>query len=116
VKNIQVRYGKESVVLRLPDYVQELSIQEPEVDIDKQAFMSSLDKLSGERAGSASGSFAIIVSDKTRLCGYQRILPWVTETLEKKGVASVSGDLKMWQTWRFENVNPSSSFSSKSNK
>lgn len=58
---------------------------EPMHDIDESAFRSRLHQLLAPalEAGPGDGSIAIVVADKTRLCGYPTILPWVVETLQE---------------------------------
>lgn len=82
--NVQLKYGKEVVSLSLPESGKELAIQEPEVDIDEKKFREGFVKLLQGR--NCPETVAIVVADKTRLCGYDQILPWVTDELEAVGV------------------------------
>jgi nickel-dependent lactate racemase len=61
-----------------------LQIREPEYTINKDTFCTNfLFRLSAaERDFSNVG---IVVSDKTRLCGYTMYLPWIVEMLEQAG-------------------------------
>lgn len=79
-----LKYGKQEFTFTVPDSSEVLTVQEPEYNIDKEAFCNSFSaSLPGEKA--RYSNVAIIVADKTRLCGYPEFLPWVIETLAKKG-------------------------------
>jgi len=82
--NFTLKYGKQEFTFKVPDSSEVLTVQEPEYNIDKEAFCNSFSaSLPDEKA--KYSNVAIIVADKTRLCGYPEFLPWVIETLAKKG-------------------------------
>jgi lactate racemase len=82
--NIQLKYGRKQVSFSLPSTAVLPEFKEPEYDITKESFITRLlnylpvDQASYTRV-------AIVVSDKTRLCGYPEYLPWLTEILLQKG-------------------------------
>jgi len=84
-----IYYGKKNVHLKFPDHTAKLELKEPQVDVEKISFISGVKKLLGNRmVGKSTGDVAIVVADKTRLCGYDMILPWIVECLEEFGVSS----------------------------
>ncbi len=80
-------YGNSSISLFLPDNIDVLSTSEPSSDIDKDEFVTGLEKLI-ESKGKISGQVAVIVADKTRLCGYDYAIQWLLEGLKAKGINS----------------------------
>jgi len=81
-----LNYGNKTLSFIFPDHAVNLKIKDPEFSVDKAKFTKDL--LRKLPAGTASYSrIGIVVSDKTRLCGYPRYLPWLTELLEEKGVS-----------------------------
>jgi nickel-dependent lactate racemase len=84
--NISLKYGKQQFEFELHARTEILAVKEPEYTINKEIFCGSLlSVLPSEKKRYLN--VAIIVSDKTRLCGYPEFLPWVTETLQAKGVS-----------------------------
>jgi lactate racemase len=79
-----LRYGDGVLTFEVPDHAIFLQIREPEYAINKESFCTNfLFRLSAtERDFSNVG---IVVSDKTRLCGYPNYLPWIVEMLEQSG-------------------------------
>jgi nickel-dependent lactate racemase len=83
--NIDLYYGREAMSFTLPQSAVVPEIREPHYAIRKEDFTSDLlqllpaDKAKLQRV-------SIVVSDKTRLCGYPEFLPWVTEALIQHGV------------------------------
>ena len=75
-----LRYGSGVLTFEVPDQTVFLQIREPEYTINRESFCTNfLLRLSAsERDFSNVG---IVVSDKTRLCGYQNYLPWIVEML-----------------------------------
>lgn len=88
MENLHLKYGKSLVELAVADNTTRLRFQEPAHDVDQGRFMAELEELLATRE--PPGQVAVVVADKTRLCGYSRILPWVVELLERRGGASVS--------------------------
>ena len=72
------------MTFEVPDHAVFLQIREPEYTINRESFCTNfLLRLSAsERDFSNVG---IVVSDKTRLCGYNNYLPWIVEMLEQSG-------------------------------
>jgi len=82
--NFTLKYGKQEFTFKVPDNSEVLTVKEPAYEIDKDKFCKSfLASLPDEKE--KYSNVAIIVADKTRLCGYPEFLPWVNETLAKKG-------------------------------
>jgi len=73
-----LRYGGGVLTFEVPGNTVFLQIREPEYTINKESFCTNfLFRLSAsERDLSKVG---IVVSDKTRLCGYPNYLPWIVE-------------------------------------
>jgi len=84
VKSVALKFGKEHYNYSFPAGVNELNVLDPDFDIDKKKFRQNLEEvLPGEQK--SFNRIAIIVSDKTRLCGYPLYLPWLLEILHDKG-------------------------------
>ncbi|MFO7755655.1 MAG: lactate racemase domain-containing protein [Bacteroidales bacterium] len=84
-----IKYGKRCLELNVPDKTAHISVDPPEYMIDRQSFLDELSSLIKPGIRSAG----IIVSDKTRLCSYERFLPWVTGLLRK---TLSPGDIKIY--------------------
>lgn len=82
--NIQLKYGSENINLKVSEQASVPEYTQPEYDINQASFAAELLKYLPED-NSKYKNVAIIVSDKTRLCGYPEYLPWLTEVLEQKG-------------------------------
>jgi nickel-dependent lactate racemase len=83
---ISLKYGKQQVTLSLPVSAALPEFREPEFQINKQAFISDLMQyLPADK--SRYKNVAIVLSDKTRLCGYPKYLPWLTEVLIQQGAS-----------------------------
>jgi nickel-dependent lactate racemase len=72
------------MTFEVPNHADFLQIREPEYTINRESFCNNfLFRLSAaERDFSKVG---IVVSDKTRLCGYNTYLPWIVKVLEQGG-------------------------------
>ncbi|MDT8401513.1 MAG: lactate racemase domain-containing protein [Bacteroidales bacterium] len=77
----KLSYGKTYINLTLPSDSQFIKINPPGSKPDKTIFIKQLSGLIKPGASSAG----IVVSDKTRVCEYDKYLPWLIETLKKKG-------------------------------
>jgi nickel-dependent lactate racemase len=86
MKDIHLKYGRKKIHLHVPSRAQQLVFKEPIFAIEKRSFVTRFKELLAER--NVSGDVAIIIADKTRLCGYDTILPWVVETFGEHGVSS----------------------------
>ncbi len=82
--NISLKYGRTSISLRVPELAAQLAFNEPTPDVSEKEFIQNLENLIGNRR--ITGNVAIVVADKTRLCGYDRILPWSLQSLKNKGI------------------------------
>jgi nickel-dependent lactate racemase len=82
--NLELKYGRQQIAFAVPSRTVIPGFKEPEFEISREAFETELlhylpaDKKRYQR-------IAVVVSDKTRLCGYPEYLPWVTETLIRQG-------------------------------
>jgi nickel-dependent lactate racemase len=84
-KSIELKYGNRRVPLTLPEGATVLTIREPAPTVTPAGFAADLDP------ALAAGEFrgrrvAVVVADKTRLCGYDRYLPVLLERLAAVGV------------------------------
>ncbi len=84
--NIDLKYGHEFIPFTLPSGAVLTEFREPEYDISKEVFTGDLFRFLPEDAAKYQ-RVAIVVSDKTRLCGYPEFLPWLTEALIRHGAA-----------------------------
>ena len=82
---INVKFGSEIINLDTPANFEVLETRHPEYTIDKATFTASLQELLRRKKRDYS-DVAIVVSDKTRLCGYELYLPWLLEILSGEGV------------------------------
>ncbi|WP_163340127.1 nickel-dependent lactate racemase [Desulfopila sp. IMCC35008] len=80
----QLKYGIGTIQFSLSGQVKELKVGDPEVDINKENFIDKFTTLLSEKAEVKNA--AIVVADKTRLCGYETILPWIVQALHAKGL------------------------------
>ncbi len=85
MENVTLKYGKENISFSLPDQTRKLHFEEPVHGISKEGFVKELYTLLVDQE--FIGDIALVVADKTRLCGYDSILPWVVEALETRGVS-----------------------------
>lgn len=79
------RYGQETVLLPIPPQAKLFEYNEPTHRVSQQKFSQNLEQLIGKRE--VAGNIAVVVADKTRLCGYERILPWTVQTLRSCGIS-----------------------------
>jgi len=81
---IQLKYGRQILPFDVPDTAVVPQFREPEYDITRKDF--ELQMLRFLPAGKHNyRDVAIMVSDKTRLCGYTDFLPWLTDILIQQG-------------------------------
>ncbi len=78
------KYGRRDLSVELPSTSECLEINEPEHTMDKDRFIGKFLSALPDDKNKYTG-IAIVVSDKTRLCGYPLYLPWLIEALERKG-------------------------------
>ena len=87
--DIQLKYGKGQISFSLPSSAVLPEFKEPEYSITKEVFVTDLlEMLPKEK--DRYNNIAVIVSDKTRLCGYPEYLPWLTEVLLQQGARKES--------------------------
>ncbi len=82
--NSELKYGRSIIKLKFPDKSEFLEVKEPEFDISKDRFQKELSSALPSDSASYT-NVGIVISDKTRLCGYPEYLPWITEVLRFKG-------------------------------
>ena len=88
MQKISFNYGHSTILLSLPDEAKQFSFTEPKPDLSQDRFLTALDKLLGHLV--LTDGIAIVVADKTRLCGYDLILPWIVTYLEGHGAKKES--------------------------
>ncbi len=81
-----LKYGSKEINLELPSKAVIPDYTQPEFNINREWFTGDLNKLLPEDTGKYQ-NVAIVVSDKTRLCGYPEYLPWLVDVLLSKGAA-----------------------------
>ena len=87
--NLQLKYGRVEIFFDLPSSTMLPEYSEPEFSVDRKTFMDDLDRnLPADKE--KYRQIAVVVSDKTRLCGYPEYLPWIIEVLLKKGASKTS--------------------------
>ena len=78
---LNLKYGSQKIKCMVPDSTDVLKVDEPFFNIVKKEFEDTLLKL----IPSDREKIAVIISDKTRLCGYDKYLPWLLNVLKLKG-------------------------------
>lgn len=84
-QKIDLRWGRVSLPFAVPAGVDILAVREPERDLDPEAFRQGLAAVLPTVI--PTGPVVIVVADKTRLCGYPLVLPWMLRVLAERGVA-----------------------------
>lgn len=84
-RRIGLRYGRGHLKCMVSDRATFLDIREPAHTLDKVSFLAGLRDLLPPTL--PNGPIAIVVADKTRLCGYPTILPWLVDGLRERGAA-----------------------------
>ncbi len=79
-----LKYGKTSISISTPENADWLETGEPSFTLNKRDFCSHFSAQLPNDPQKYS-NIGIVISDKTRLCGYPLYLPWVTECLLSKG-------------------------------
>jgi len=82
-KSVQLRYGQQMLAMRVPSEADILTTDEPMPQVERSCFMREFSAMLP--APIPAGTIAIVVADKTRLCDYPRVLPWLTELLIARG-------------------------------
>ena len=84
-KSVNLRFGEGGITFQVPPKTQFLKPGEPENRVNLEGLGLRLSSLLP--APLPSGRVAIVVADKTRLCSYQTILPWLIDFLLSLGIA-----------------------------
>ncbi len=84
-KERTIAFGNKRYAISFPAKTQELTIGEPEVNIDSGTFCTRLDHYLSQHPFDVSEPM-LVVADKTRLCGYPTYLPLLIRQLEKQGM------------------------------
>ena len=82
-RTISLRYGRGCLACTVPADADLLEVREPGCSISRASFRTDVHQLLDPMP--SSGSIAIVVADKTRLCDYPTILPWLIEALLEYG-------------------------------
>jgi len=83
--NVKIPYGAAPFETTLPDTADTLDINEPEQNITPEKFCKAVHTAIQEAPLNLSDTI-IVVTDKTRVCGYPTYLPLLVEALEHKGL------------------------------
>ena len=81
---IQLKYGRQILPFDVPDTAVVPQFREPEYDITREEFELQMQRFLPAGKNNYR-DVAVVVSDKTRLCGYPEFLPWLTEILTQHG-------------------------------
>jgi nickel-dependent lactate racemase len=84
-----LKYGKQQLSFSLPSSTVLPEFKEPEYGITKDSFVKDIFQLLPKEK-ERYHDVAIVISDKTRLCGYPEYLPWITEVLLQQGATRQS--------------------------
>lgn len=82
-RTISLRYGRDHLACTVPADADLLEVREPVVSISHASFRTEVHQLLDPMP--PSGPIAIVVADKTRLCDYPTILPWLIDALMERG-------------------------------
>ncbi|WP_310600524.1 lactate racemase domain-containing protein [Desulfobulbus sp.] len=82
-RTLCLRYGRDRLDCAVPAHADILNPREPVAETDRAAFRTGFGRLLPQPL--PSGPIAVVVADKTRLCGYPTILPWLVEVLREQG-------------------------------
>lgn len=86
MQSVHLKYGSGQVRLNIPESSIRLQFQEPDHRINRDTFRQKLGELLTDEK--LEGKIAVVVADKTRLCGYREILPWLVDELQERGADS----------------------------
>jgi len=81
-----LKYGAETIPFALPDHAKVFHIDEPEISITPAKFAHRIKTFLAQLNPDLK-DVAIVLADKTRVCGYQKYLPVLIETLEHFGTS-----------------------------
>ena len=80
---VNLKYGKSDILFNIPEKAEWFDTKEPSFDIDKKKFCESFN-ICLPNDPNKYKNIGIVVSDKTRLCGYPLYLPWITEIFQER--------------------------------
>ena len=86
LKKLSLKYGTKNYHFNLPDHVGILRIKDPDVKITTSKFKARMQR-ELKRLRPDVADVAIVLADKTRLCGYPIFLPVLVKTLTEFGAA-----------------------------
>ncbi len=81
--NYKLKYGSACINIDLNNKSHKINISPPSDKPDKKVFLNELLPLIKQDALSTG----VVVSDKTRVCGYEEYLPWLINALAEKGIS-----------------------------
>jgi nickel-dependent lactate racemase len=84
-QTIALPYGRGTLEFEISASADILTMQEPRTTINAASFCHGVHELLPQRI--PDGQIALVVADKTRLCGYPIVLPWLLQVLNERGVA-----------------------------
>jgi len=82
-RTLDLRYGRARLTCAVAAHAEILEPREPARSFSRESFQAGVNQILPPVL--PQGPIAIVVADKTRLCGYPTILPWLTETLLARG-------------------------------
>lgn len=82
--SFHLKYGSRQIEISLPSKAVIPDFTEPAFDITQESFSNELLKYLPDNSARYQ-NVAVVVSDKTRLCGYPEYLPWLLDILKAKG-------------------------------
>ena len=86
--NFFLKYGTRKIPFDLPDHTDVLQINDPETKIMASEFASGLRNELERLNPDLTNGVAVVLADKTRLCGYPEFLPVLLRTIEEFGAGS----------------------------
>ncbi|MFC1515971.1 nickel-dependent lactate racemase [Thermodesulfobacteriota bacterium] len=84
VQQISLKYGTRKTTFKLPDQAEIFQVKEPEKKITPSGFADRLRDVH-ETMNPDLSDIAVVLADKTRLCGYPEYLPVLLDTLKAAG-------------------------------
>ena len=85
-RTISLRYGRSTIELAVPAAAERLEPCEPALVLNRDNFRAEF--AAHLPAPLPAGRIVVVVADKTRLCGYPTILPWLVELLAERGAGA----------------------------
>ncbi len=81
--SVLFKYGSDKIRIETPPRSEFLSVISPDIEINESHFRDDLNRVT---SFNNRDNIGIVVSDKTRLCGYEKHLPWLIRFIEDKGI------------------------------